>query len=130
MDVNERVDSVLKKRNRSMTMKDLQESQERKDFAMKVEQNPVISKKYDKSFFNCEVINLGNYIRQMSYPDSIYLTDELIRLSLKADLEMKKKYLEKKRNVPMRMIWLIIIVFGIVLGVIIVAMFGKSIMGG
>ena len=127
--VHDKVDAVLKSRSNRMTIKDLQEAKERKDFAKKVEEEPIMTNTMDRKYYNWDVISLGSYIKQMSYPDSIYLTDELIRLSLKADLEMKQKYLDRKRKVPMNMIWILIIVFGIIIAVLIIAMFGGAIIG-
>ena len=127
--VHDKVDAVLKSRSNRMTIKDLQEAKERKDFAKKVEEEPIMTNTMDRKYYNWDVISLGSYIKQMSYPDSIYLTDELIRLSLKADLEMKQKYLDRKRKVPMNMIWILIIFFGNIIAVLIIAMFGGAIIG-
>jgi len=89
-------------------------------FGDKVEKKPITSTKFDKEVLGYESINLNHYINQRIWPRSIYTTDKLVRLAMSAKLEFLKRYLSKKRHVPISMIWLLIIMFGVVIVVIIV----------
>jgi len=89
-------------------------------FGDKVEHEPVINNKFDKKVLGFETVNLNHYINQRIWPRSIYTTDKLVRLAMSAKLEFLKRYLSKKRHVPMNMIFLLIILFGAVVVVLII----------
>lgn len=91
-------------------------------FADEVESNPVLSKDYDRKVFGYEMISFNHYLNQRIWPRSIYTTDKLVRLAMSAKLEFLKRYLSKKRHVPMSMIWLLILMFAVG-AVILVIMF-------
>lgn len=56
----------------------------------------------------------GNYWRR-----SIYTTDKLCKLFLKADLNQKKKYLAKRNPSSFSFYWIMIIMFGVVVAILI-----------
>lgn len=56
----------------------------------------------------------GNYWRR-----SIYTTDKLCKLFLKADLNQKKKYLARKNPQGFNFFWIMIIMFGVVIAILV-----------
>ena len=66
----------------------------------------------------------GNYWRR-----SIYTTDKLCKLFLKADLGQKKKYLKKRNPHSMNLFWIMILMFGVVIAIMVV-MFLLPALGG
>lgn len=74
--------------------------------------------KVDAFGFECwdtNAILKGNYWRR-----SIYTTDKLCKLFLKADLNQKKKYLRKKNPMEFNYIWLILLLIGIPIALLVI----------
>lgn len=74
--------------------------------------------KVDAFGYECWDINAilkGNYWRR-----SIYTTDKLCKLFLKADLNQKKKYLRKRNPMEFNYIWLILLLIGIPIALLII----------
>jgi len=101
---------------------EIQKAYDNLKFGKTLKDSPIKTEKYDREIFGYETININPYIEQRVWPRSIYVTDKLVRLAMKARYEQLKKYLAKKRTVSMNMIWLIILLFGAV-GVIMVIIF-------
>jgi hypothetical protein len=89
-------------------------------FGDRVEEQPITSKRYDKLVMGYVYITFNNYIHNRIWPRSIYTTDKITRLAVSAKLEFLKRYLSKKRHVPMNLIWIIIIMFIVVIVIVIV----------
>lgn len=89
-------------------------------FGDTVEKNPVVNKDFDKKVLGYETVNFNHYINQRIWPRSIYTTDKLVRLAMSAKLEFLKRYLAKKRHVPIGMIWLLIVIFAVVIGIVVI----------
>ena len=117
MDTEDRVDELLMKKTGISS--NLEQIRENIKFVDKVQNNPVATNFFDEKVFNAETININPYIEQQALPSSIYFIDKLIRLNTTASLEWQKRYLSKKRKVPMNMIWLLLLLFGVI-GVIMV----------
>lgn len=127
-ETSDRVDELLKKKTGITT--NLEEIRENIKFVDKVVNNPVITDKFDGRKFNGDVININPYIEQQALPSSIYFVDKLIRLNTKASLEWMKRYLSKKRHVPMRMIWILLLLFGVGMAIVIIFLFIVPMMQG
>jgi len=94
---------------RTVFDQDVERVRDNFNFANKVENEPVVTKEFDKNIFGVKVLNFNHYILQQAWPSSFYFIDKLIRLNTKASMEWQKRYLSKKRTVPMKMIWLLIV---------------------
>jgi hypothetical protein len=90
------------------------------EFEKKVEEHPIPEGVGQTKVFGCETwdinsILIGNYWRR-----TIYTTDKLCKLFLKADLNQKKKYLRKKNPANFSFFWIMIIMFGVVVAIMLV----------
>ena len=99
-------------------------------FADEVSSNPISTRKFDKEVMGYETITFNHYLNQRIWPRSIYTTDKLVRLAMSAKLEFLKRYLSKKRSVPMNMIWLLLILFGVAAAIIVILLIILPLMGG
>ena len=70
--------------------------------------------------FGVKNVNLNAILKDNIWNRSIFTTDKLCRMFLGCTLEQLKKYEKKKRAVPMNMIWIIILIFGIIIVILIV----------
>ena len=139
--ISSRFASPQDKIDRSQNVKELREGRRFKSaeaqrvfdnvqFADEVSSSPVGTRKYDKEVMGYETINFNHYLNQRIWPRSIYTTDKLVRLAMSAKLEFLKRYLSKKRSVPMNMIWLLIILFSVVAIIIVILLIIMPLMGG
>jgi len=128
MGTEDRVDELLKRKTGISS--NLEQIRENIKFVDKVQNNPVVTESFNEKVFNFETVNINPYIEQQALPNSIYDMDKLIRLNTKASMEWQKRYLSKKRHVPMSMIWIIILM--VIVGVVILLfiMFVLPMMGG
>lgn len=93
---------------------------ENMDFEKTVEEHPIASGVGATKVFGCETwdinsIQKGNYWRR-----TIYTTDKLCKLFLKADLNQKRKYLRKKNPTNFNFFWIMIIMFGVVVAIMVI----------
>lgn len=125
IDVHEKVSQLIKMKdskdkNRRFHSAEAQRVFNNLEFADTVENDPITSKDFDRKVLGFETVNINPYINQRIWPHSIYVTDKLIRLAMSAKLEFLKRYLDKKRKVPMSMIWLLVLLFGVVVVVLVI----------
>jgi hypothetical protein len=64
------------------------------------------------------------------WPRSIYVTDKLLRLVASSKLEALKRYLSKKRTMPLNMLWIILIIIGVILAIVVIVMLLPRFTGG
>ena len=84
-------------------------------FEKKVEESPIPSGIGKVKVFGYETWDINGILKGNYWRRSIYTTDKLCKLFLKADLNQKKKYLKKRNAMGFNFMWLIIIaVIGIV----------------
>ena len=88
-------------------------------FRKKVRDEPLM-KQHDYRVFGVKTVSLNEFLALRMWPRSIYVTDKLLRLVASSKLEALKRYVAKKRAVPMNMIWILIIIFGVVIVIIVV----------
>jgi len=88
-------------------------------FQKDVEENPIMVDKTYRCFG--KNISLSKYLKMRIFPRSIYDTDKLMRLAVTAKYELLKKYISKKRVVPMNMIFILLILVGVIIAVLVVA---------
>lgn len=88
-------------------------------FQAEVRENP-IKEKHEYRVFGVETVNLNHYLNMRIWPRSIYVTDKLLRLVAAAKLEFLKRYIAKKRNISMNMVWILIIMFGVVVVLLVI----------
>ena len=117
-DTSKRVDELLMKKTGISS--NLEQIRENIVFVDKVQNNPVNTESFNDMVFGVEIMNINPYIEQQALPSSIYFIDKLIRLNTKASLEWMKRYLAKKRHVPIQLIWILIIVFGVIVAIVVV----------
>jgi len=124
VDPHKKVDDLLKKKElaegKRFKSAEAQRIYDNIDFGDKVEHDPVLNNKFDKKVLGYETVNFNHYINQRIWPRSIYTTDKLVRLAMSAKLEFLKRYLAKKRHVPIGMIWLLIIIFAVIIGIMVI----------
>lgn len=124
LDAKKKVDEFTRKKELSKGMRfksaEAQRVYDNIDFSDRVEKAPVKTSKYDKKVFGYEMINFNPYINQRIWPRSIYTTDKLVRLAMSAKLEFLKRYLAKKRNVSMNMVFILLLLFGVVAAILVI----------
>ncbi len=81
-------------------------------FEKKVEENPVPSGIGKVNVFGYETWDINGILKGNYWRRSIYVTDKLCKLFLKADLNQKKKYLRKRNPMGFDMKWLLLIAIG------------------
>ena len=65
-------------------------------------------------------VNINAILKDNLWDRSIFTTDKLCRMFLSYTLEQMKKYERKKRAVPLNMLWIILIMFGVVIAIVLV----------
>jgi hypothetical protein len=132
-----KIDELLKRKDRSLVVpksEGLKKIFDNITFAERVKDDPLLLKKeYKGNVSNnggFRVINLNNFLNLRLYPRSIYTTDKLLRLVASARYEQLKKHINQKRKVPMNMLWIIAIIFGVVIAVVVILMLLPKFMGG
>ena len=115
--LKEKVDKTLKEKEETpgkkpvkpVYAKDLERVQDNIKFAAEIQQQPVTSDKHDKKIFNHKTVNFNHYIKGQAWPESIFNIDKLLRLNTAASFEWQKRYLKKKRTMPLDIFWVILI---------------------
>lgn len=97
-------------------------------FEKDVEEKPIPPKVGEVKVFGYETWDINSILKGNYWRRSIYTTDKLCKLFLKADLNQKKKYLAKKNPQGFNLFWIVIIMFGVVIGIM--ALIGFMGMGG
>lgn len=131
-DPYEKIDKVIEKRTQEDAVqreqkmgmgfksKGVQKVYDNINFGKDLQENPIITDKYDKKVFGAEVIDLNSFLNMRVWPRSIYTTDKLLRLTASAQLEFLKRYLSKKRRMSFNWAWLIILFIGIVVALLVI----------
>jgi len=96
----------------------LQETYENLKFRKKVKEKPVM-KNRDYLVFGV-VVSLNEFLNLRLWQRSIYVTDKLLRLVARASYEQQKKYITKKRQVPINALWIILIMIIIVVALLVI----------
>jgi hypothetical protein len=97
----------------------LQKTYDNLVFRKTVRDNP-LTVKHEIKVFGYETVSLNEFLALRLWPRSIYVTDKLLRLVASSKLEALKRYVQKKRAVPMNMIWILLIIFGVVIVIIVI----------
>jgi len=121
--VNEEEDTPFKKIKQQIdeaipdekTIPELKMVKDNMDFEKDIEENPIPPGVGNTKVFGYETWDINSILKGNYWRRSIYTTDKLCKLFLKADLNQKKKYLRKRNPMGFNMLWLILlIVIGIV----------------
>lgn len=88
-------------------------------FRKKYRENPLTSKKKYK-VYGYETVSLSSFLEMRMWPRSIYVTDKLLRLVAGSKYEFLKRYMAKKRSIPLNMIWIIMLIFGVIIVIVVV----------
>ena len=83
---------------------------ENMDFEKEIEETPISKGIGTTRVFGYETWDANSILKGNYWRRSIYTTDKLCKLFLKADLNQKKKYLRKRNPMGFNMWWLIIII--------------------
>lgn len=122
-DPHSMIDKLIKSRDKEAEpvskSQQVQETYDNLMFRNEVRENPIATR-INKRVMGVEVVNLNKFINLQLWKRSIYVTDKLIRLVASARLEFLKRYLSKKRHVPMNMIYILIIIFGVVIAIVVI----------
>jgi hypothetical protein len=97
----------------------LQKTYDNLVFRKEVREKPLINK-HEYKVFGYQTVSLNEFLALRLWPRSIYVTDKLLRLVASSKLEALKRYVAKKRSIPMNMIWILLIIFGVVIVIIII----------
>lgn len=114
-DLDDRVDEILKGNPDALKLR-----RDNRDFISKIEENQIKPEKETIKVFGVKSVNVNAILKDNIWNRSIFTTDKLCRLFLGCTLEQLKKYSKKKRQVPVNMLFLLIILFGVVIAVIVV----------
>lgn len=91
-------------------------------FKKRIREEKIAKSHEDVQVFGMKNVNINAILKDNLWDRSIFTTDKLCRMFLGCTLEQLKKYERKKRAVPMNMLWIILIMFGVV-AVILVVLF-------
>lgn len=118
-----KIDEVIKNKEREdepvSKSQQVQETYDNLKFRNEVREDPIVTN-INRNVMNVVVVNLNKFLNLQLWKRGIYTTDKLIRLAMSAKLEFLKRYLSKKRSVPMNMIYILIIIFTVVIVIVIV----------
>ena len=89
-------------------------------FEKEVEEHPIPPGIGGVRVFGCETWDINSILKGNYWRRSIYTTDKLCKLFLKADLNQKKKYLRKKNPQGFNFFWLMIIMFAVIVVIMVV----------
>jgi len=118
IDVGSEIDALFDKVDKLPP--ELQMVSENMAFEKDVEENPIPPGIGKVPVFGCETWDINSILKGNYWRRSIYTTDKLCKLFLKADLGQKKKYLKKKNPNSMNLFWIMILMFGVVAAIIVV----------
>ena len=113
--IEDTVDEILRDRP-----DDLRKVTDNRRFIKHIKENQVDPKVADISIFGVKSININAILKDNIQNHVIFTIDKLCRMYRSMTYEKLKKYQRKKRNVPISMIWIIIIMFGVIMAVLIV----------
>lgn len=116
-DVEDNVDRIIKERGLPPELKMVDDNMK---FEKKVEQNPIPPGINTVNVFGCETWDINSILKGNYWRRSIYTTDKLCKLFLKADLNQKKKYLRKRNPMGFNMMWLVLIVIGGIVALLVI----------
>jgi hypothetical protein len=110
--IEDELDRMFKERGLPPELKVVDDNM---NFEKKVESEPVPTGIGNVEVFGYETWDINSILKGNYWRRSIYTTDKLCKLFLKADLNQKKKYLRKRNPVSFNFLWLLlIVVIGIV----------------
>ena len=98
-------------------------------FTSEVKKTPLMLKK-EYHGYDYKVINLNSFLNLRLYPRSIYTTDKLLRLIASSRYEQLKKHIQKKRAVPMNMLWIVLIIIGVIMAIVVILFLLPKFTGG
>lgn len=116
--VEDKVDTFFKKQEELPP--ELKAVTENMDFEKEVENEPIPPGVGEVKVFGCETWDINAILKGNYWRRTIYTTDKLCKLFLKADLEQKKKYLRKKNPIEFNMMWLLILAVGGVVAILVI----------
>ena len=105
-DMNKELDKLFNERGLPPELKVVGDNMA---FEKKVEEKPIPSGVGKVTVFGYETWDIDSILKGNYWRRSIYTTDKLCKLFLKADLNQKKKYLRKRNPMGFNFMWLIII---------------------
>jgi len=111
--VEDEVDVLFE--SRPMELKKIRDN---KKFISEIEKDPLPVKVASIPVFGTSV-DFNAILKDNIWNRSTYIVDMLCDMFLHMDIERKKKYLAKKRKMPMNMIWLIIVMIAAGIGIIV-----------
>jgi len=125
-DVESEIDAVLNQDK----YPEFEAIKENLDFEKTIKEDPVPQGKHIKKIFGYYKVDLADILKLNLWNRSIYSTDKISRLFLSANFEQQKKYLVKKRQVPMNFWFLIIILMAAGVGIIVLILIIRMSAGG
>ena len=123
--VEDKIDKLFS--NKPETLKKIKEN---RNFISKVKNYEVKSDKAEVPVFVGKSVNINAILKNNIYNHTAFTIDKICRLHRNMTYEQLKKYQSKKRSVPMRMIWLLIILFGVATVIIVILLIIVPLMGG
>jgi hypothetical protein len=130
-DPHDAVDKLLKDKGNGLLGKSeqLQKTYDNLVFRKRVRDNPVMTK-HGYRVFGAETVDLNSFLALRLWPRSIYVTDKLLRLVAGSKLEVLKRYIAKKRSVPLNMIWILFIIIGVIVAIVVILILLPKFTGG
>jgi len=104
--IDEELDRLFKERGLPPELKIVDDNM---SFEKKLETEPLPDNIGNVNVFGYETWDLNSILKGNYWRRSIYTTDKLCKLFLKADLNQKKKYLSKRNPLSFNMKWLLIV---------------------
>lgn len=113
--IDDAVENVLK--NNPETLKKVRNNRQ---FKKKIKFRRIVPEKENVKVFGVKNVNINAILKDNIWDRSIFTTDKLCRMHLNMTLEQLKKYQSKKRHVPLNMMWIVILMFGVVAVILII----------
>ena len=103
--------------NRPDTLRKVKENRE---FIHKIKNYRIKSDSEKVKVFGGKSVNLNAILKNNIYNYTAFVIDNICNLHANMTYEQLKKYIRKKRAVPMNMIWILIIMFGVIVAILVI----------
>lgn len=113
-DLEKSVDEILSDRPDALKLR-----RDNRNFINKLETHKIKTTHETVKVFGVKDVNVNAILKDNIWNRSIFTTDKLCRMFLGCTLEQLKKYEKKKRQVPLNLLYLLIIMMGIGIAVIV-----------
>lgn len=114
-DINMQIDEALKNKPDA-----LKKTMANRQFKKKIRDKKINPDYENVNVFGVKNVNINAILKDNLWDRSIFTTDKLCRMFIGCTLDQLKKYEKKKRAVPLNMLWILMLMFGVIIVVLVV----------